>query len=152
MFQVETQFTQDSKACPGVRFTLRVLNQYQRAIRDAKIVDARTRISELAAAYSSLPDPDAEGAPEGAEAARLRIERNTVDHRMGLIITTELKPAYIRASLISVEGLRLNPEPSVIVVGDPWGGLIANAPDELLDEIYAAAVQNSGLSGEQEKN
>lgn len=151
MFQVETQFTQDSKACPGVRFTMRVLNQYQRAIRDSKIVDARTRISELSAKYSALPDPDGDPTMPSAEAARLRIERNTIDHRLGLVITTELKPAYIRASLVGIEGLHLNPEP-VTTTADPWGGLIGNAPDELLDEIYTAAVQNSGLSGEQEKN
>jgi len=148
MFNVETQFTQDSQACPGARFTLRVLNQYQRSLRDCKIVEARARISEQAAQFAAVPDPDAEGASPGPEAAAERVQRATIDHRAGLIINTEIKPAYIRASLLSIEGLLLGGKPPEA----PWDDLIQLAPDGLIDEIYAAAVQNSGLTEEQEKN
>jgi len=35
---IESTFTQESQARPGVRFTMRVLKQYQRALRDSKII------------------------------------------------------------------------------------------------------------------
>jgi len=36
-----------------------------------------------------------------------RVARNKLDHRIGLIINRELKPAYIRASLVSIEGFEV---------------------------------------------
>jgi hypothetical protein len=55
---IKPTFAQDSQACPGVRFTMRVLNQITRAERDAELVEARSNIAELAAQMQRLPDPD----------------------------------------------------------------------------------------------
>jgi len=55
---IKPTFTQDSKTSPGVRFTMRVLNQITRAERDAELVEARASIAELAAEMQRLPDPD----------------------------------------------------------------------------------------------
>jgi hypothetical protein len=77
-----------------------------------------------------------------------RVARNKLDHRIGLIINRELKPAYIRASLVSIEGFEVENKPAA----KPWDTLIRNAPDELIDELYLAANLNSGLTSEQEKN
>ena len=172
MLNIETTFTQDSQACPGVRFTMSVLNQYQRALRDSKLVDARVRMSELAAKLLALPDPDADAGairarcktedrqatPEeqatldknaiDPDVALRRIERHALDHRVGLLINTELKPAYVRASLLSVEGLQVSGQDPKA----PWDSLIEHAPDGLIDELYVAASLNSGLTEAQEKN
>ena len=169
---IESTFTQDSQARPGVRFTMRVLNQYQRALRDSRIIDARVQVSELSRQLHAIPDPDSEideicgsakrgerevSADEQAridaitadpERFKARIERATLDHRIGLIINTELKPAYIRASLQSVDGLEIDGQ----APKEPWDALIQKAPDELLDELYVAAQLNSGLTQAQEKN
>ena len=154
---IKPTFTQDSRTSPGVRFTMRVLNQITRAERDAELVDARASIAELAAEMQRLPDPDepirrieAAAKAEGREAtpeeqAQIRaieskpetigqrVARNKLDHRIGLIINRELKPAYIRASLVSIEGFEVEGKPAA----KPWDTLIRNAPDELIDELAA---------------
>lgn len=140
------------------------------AQRDA--AEARASIAELAAEMQRLPDPDepirrieAAAKAEGREATPeeqteiraieskpetigQRVARNKLDHRIGLIINRELKPAYIRASLVSIEGFEVEGKPAA----KPWDTLICNAPDELIDELYLAANLNSGLTSEQEKN
>jgi hypothetical protein len=169
---IETTFTQDSQACPGVRFTMRVLNQYQRSLRDAKLIDARVHVSELSAQLGRVADPDAEileirarAKAENreltdAEATRVdqiaadpaaaapRIERAVIDHRIALIMNSELKPGYIRASLLAIDGLKIDGE----APKEPWDAVIQKAPDGLLDELYLAAHLNSGLTQAQEKN
>jgi hypothetical protein len=57
---IESTFAQGSQARPGVRFTMRVLNQYQRAPRDSKIIDARVQVSEFSRQLHAILDPDAE--------------------------------------------------------------------------------------------
>ena len=81
-----------------------------------------------------------------------RVARNKLDHRIGLIINRELKPAYIRASLVSIEGFEVEGKPAAKPAAKPWESLIHHAPDELIDELYLAANLNSGLTSEQEKN
>jgi hypothetical protein len=147
-------------------------NQISRAERDAELVEARASIAEFAAQMQRLPDPDAEirrieaeakaesREPTADEQAQIqaiearpetvtqRVARNKLDHRIGLTINRDLKPAYIRASLISIDGFQVDDKPAA----KPWDSLIRSAPDELIDELYLAANLNSGLTGEQEKN
>src|ERR1035437_1593846 len=115
---IKSTFTQDSQSCPGVRFTMRVLNQITRAERDAELVEARSNIAELAAQMQRLPEPDEpirridaaakaesrERTPEEQaqiqaiearpETVTQRVARNKLDHRIGLTINRDLKPAY----------------------------------------------------------
>jgi len=115
---IESTFTQDSQTHPGVRFTMRVLNQYQRALRDSKIIDARVQVSELIRQLHAIPDPDVEideirvrakmedhevttdeqarinAITDDVQRFKTRIGRATLDHRIGLIINRVLKPAY----------------------------------------------------------
>ncbi|MDR3718541.1 MAG: hypothetical protein P4K98_07040 [Bryobacteraceae bacterium] len=168
---IKPTFTQDSQSCPGVRFTMRVLNQITRAERDAELVEARASTAELAAQMQRLPDPDEpirrinaaaqaesrERTPE--EQAQIqaieaqpdtvthRVARNKLDQRIGLTINRDLKPAYIRASLISIEGFEVDGQPAM---AKPWESLLRSAPDELIDELYVAANLNSGLTTDQE--
>jgi len=53
---IKPTFTQESLACPGVRFTMRALNQITRAERDAELVEARTQIAELAGQIQRLSE------------------------------------------------------------------------------------------------
>jgi hypothetical protein len=169
---IKPTFTQESTTCPGVRFTMRVLNQITRADRDAGLIEARSSIAELAAEMHRLPDPDepirriqAAMAAEAREAsaeeqaqiqaietkpetASQRMARNKLDHRIGLIMIREMKPAFIRASLVSIEGFEVEGKSPT----KPWDALIRHAPDELIDELYFAASVNSGLTTDQGKN
>ena len=52
---IKPTFIQDSQPSPGVRFTMRVLNQIARAERDAELVEACASIAELAAQMQQLP-------------------------------------------------------------------------------------------------
>jgi hypothetical protein len=136
-------------------------------------VEARSNIAELAAQMQRLPDPDEpirridaaakaesrERTPEEQaqiraiearpETVSQRVARNKLDHRIGLTINRDLKPAYIRASLISIEGFEVEGQPAM---AKPWESLLRYAPDELIDELYVAANLNSGLTTDQEKN
>lgn len=167
-----SKVTRDSEVMPGVRFTVRVLNQIQRARRDSEIVSARIRVSEIAAKLNRLPDPDREildirgkatledREPTGPERESIaaiearhgvdeaRIERARLDHEMACIINTELKPAHIRAALIGIEGLEIEGE----TLAAPWDALFAEGPADLIDEIYHASVTASGLTVDQSKN
>ena len=172
-------FTQESASCPGVKFTMRVLNQMARAARDAELVEARTEIATLFAQMNAIPDPELEVAEmeaaakaqerelEAAETehiaalradpenTRNRIARARLDHRIGLIINSVVKPAYIRASLARVTGLEIDGGAALDqgeISAPPWDRLLADGPDALIEELYAAAVMNSGLTEATEKN
>lgn len=135
---LESKVSHESKSLPGVRFTVRRLNQIQRARRDGKIIDARVRISELTDQLNSLPKEDSEPG--------LKLQRARLDAQIGIEIVTIIKPAYIRAGLLSVEGLTIDGQP--VKPED----LIESGQDDFLDEVYEACVTASGLSAEQEKN
>jgi len=132
---IASKITQESKVLPGVTFTVRRLNQIQRAKRDFGLIEERGRYTELYERYKALPD-DAEHL----------VARAKLDHEMGLIINAHFKPAYIRAGLVSIEGYQIDGTA-------PSADKLIESGDELLvDEIYLACEVASGLSAAAQKN
>ncbi len=99
--------------------------------------------SILAMASKEFERLNAEDAPE------TRHSREALNYRANLIFDQYIKPATIRAGLISLEGLEIEGKPAT-----PELLLTAtsDACDGLIDEIYAACDKASGLSGETQKN
>lgn len=163
--------THESASCPGVRFTIRNLNEIQRTERDLSLLDARARLSELYARFEKLPNPDLriltikgkaidekreETEAEKVEIAAIedapavssqRIARARINAEISLVVDGELKPAYIRAGLISIEGFEVDEAAQTKAEA-----VIENAPDDLLNEVYAACFLASGLGADREKN
>lgn len=138
---LESTVTKDSTTRPGVRFTVRVLNKIQRARRDFALVEPRTKLTGLYQQMSAIPSDATEDAD--------RLRRASLDHECGLLIDMHLKPAYIRAGLLSIEGLEIDGKPATA------DSLIERGNDELdplIDEIYLACATESGLSEEQKKD
>lgn len=102
--------------------------------------------TELAEAEEAL-SVARESADAGDTPAAQR-SRALADQRAALIRDEHMKPAVIRAGLVSIEGAQVNGEPVTVA------SLIASSADfdELLDEIYEACEQASGLTVKQQKN
>jgi hypothetical protein len=142
MLSIQSKTTAESAVCPGVKFTVRRLNKIQRSARDLPVMEPRMRYTEISERYFELKGLK-EPTPETEREARM------IDYEAGLIINEHLKPASIRAALVSIEGLEIDGKPatadSLLADGSP-------DTDGLIDEIYAACEIASGLSGTQQKN
>lgn len=90
----------------------------------------------LAAVNGAIVDP-----PENIK------RRAALDYIAGLIKDEHLKPATIRAGLVSIEGLTIDGKSAT-----PEALIGAGDFDELIDEIYAACEAVSGLNDEARKN
>lgn len=142
---LDRTITHESAVMPGVKFTVRRLSVRERAVRDLPLVDVRFRITEL---YRRLEEvKDKIKAPDGkseADLDRLRLDAVRIDHEVGLLINAEMRPAYLKASLVSVEGL-----PKKLSVQDL---IDAQELDPLLEEIYAAGIAAAGMGADEIKN
>lgn len=132
--------TIESAALRGVTFVVRRLNKIQRAQRDAKLIDARARISAVYERMRPMFADDSTVRPE------CLAEFQKLDNEVGMAMVVELYPAYLRAGLISISDYEIAGKPATVET------LLSDGEDALLDEIYAACVANGGLTGEQEKN
>lgn len=135
MYSFNSKETIESATYPGVKFTVRILNDIQRARRDAKLLDVRARINELQDRWAVAKDKG-----DGA------IELLKINDEAALLSQSQLKPAYIRAGLVSVEGIEIDGVPATVET------LIESGPVELVNEIYDACVKASGLGAEETKN
>lgn len=149
MYSFASKKTHESTSCPGVKFTVRVLNEIQRARRDLALIDTRARINELRDKWSGLmpaPKPGAkpEDAPDDLGPHALEIVR--LSEEAGMIERSVLLPAYIRASLISIEGLEIDGAAATVDT------LIESGRDALLGEIYQACAEAAGLGADETKN
>lgn len=143
-----------SKKYPGVAFQIRTLNMIQRAIRDAGIADHRLEYSRLSAERGALNDSllGKEGTVEEREkrfdalpqADRLKII--DLNNQAELIHQRFIAPATIKAAFAGITGLEIDGD-----VPDAEK-LIRDAPDELLQEIYDACLDGSGLTDGEAKN
>lgn len=137
-----------STAKPGVSFTVRVLNKFEKAKRELALLPAREKLSNLAIRRKALME-EMPG-PNGEQLQRARpgceVEAGMIDEEFGCLMLIELQPAYIRAGLISIEGYEIAGRPADVE------SLIAQGEDDLLEEIHAACLANGGLTPEQEKN
>lgn len=170
MVTLSSKEARESQASPGVRYAIRTLNEISRARRDLKLIEARARLSALASELERMPDPDGELARIRATAAdrgcelsdderdridevesdpatgTIRVKRLRLRHEIDLLVSLELKPAYIRAGLVAIEGLEIDGKPATVETVLESGG------DELIEEIYRACYAASDLSPEQRKN
>ena len=134
MFSFSSKETHDSQACAGVRFTVRILNEIQRARRDAKLLETRARINELRDQWAAAKD-------KGTSLDMIKI-----DDEASLLSQSVVVPAFIRAGMISVDGLEIDGAPATVEA------LIESGPANLVSEIYEACVRASGLNQEESKN
>lgn len=137
----ESQFTIDSKLFPGVRITVRRLNQVQRARLEFELLPHRVRYSDLMAKLEALPKE-----PEPPAIDPDRIERGRLTLESTAVLNAHFKPLTIRAGFISIEGADLNGSPFTA------DSLIEHGDSALIDEVWIAIEQEAGLSAEQTKN
>jgi hypothetical protein len=108
--------------------------------------DARaTKEAELAQAKEALRVTGASVADTPENEKRRRI----VDFKAGLIRSQYMVPAYVRAGLVSITGLEIDGKPAT---ADSLLESTGADYDALIEEIYAACEQASGLTGDQRKN
>jgi len=142
MFSIKSRTVVESTNCPGVTFTVRRLNKIQRSARDLPVMEARMRYTEISERYFEL-----KAIPE--QTPELEREARMIDYEAGLIINQHLKPASVKAALVSISGMEIDGKPvtaeSLLADGSPDA-------DALIDEIYAACEIASGLTGVQQKN
>jgi hypothetical protein len=135
MLNFETKVRIESDKLPGVAFTVRRLSKIQRDKITLAALQDQLRVSDLwEQLQKKLEDKDA-----ASEAVRL-------DAEIGVITSANLKPMYIRAGLVSIEGVQYGGKPATTDL------LIENGPDELVDEIWLAINAHAKLTMEQQGN
>jgi hypothetical protein len=132
----------DSAALDGVKFTVRRLNYIARCERDLKILDDRSKLNGIMEQMRALCD----GGEVGNPAAGHEQEYRKLDAEYAMLHQTRIIPAYIRAGLVSVEGLTMDGAAA------DTAAILRAAPDAFLDEIFAACFAASDLSEAQRKN
>jgi len=152
--QLTTRKTIDSAAIPGVRFTVRRLGKTQRAARDLQTMEQRRKCAALAREWRALLPAMAEDGvtflkPEDDTAAN-RDARARIDEEYGLLMDSAIKPASIRAALVSIENLAVDGK--LVTTAKDFLDADAPALDDLGDEIFRACEEASGLTDEERKN
>ena len=146
-----------SKVDDSVFFTIRTLNQIQRARRDAKNLEGRQKYTEAVSARSSLVD-DVVPRAMSDEGERIKTwnEKATPDQirrldmladQEGILLASIIMPMVLSAALVGIEGLIIEAK-QILTVED----FIDNAPDKLIQDAYDFCVKASGLTDEQQKN
>lgn len=137
----ESQFTIESKLFPGVRITVRRLNQVQRARLEFELLPHRVRYSDLVGKLEALPKE-----PEPPTVDPDRIERGRLALESTAVLNAHFKPPTIRTGFIAIEGADLN---GSAFTAD---SLIEHGDSALIDEVWIAIEQEAVLSAAQTKN
>lgn len=144
MISIKSKTVIESKAVPGVTYTVRTLNKIQRAKRDLLVMATRQRLSALVREYAPLNEiPEDQRTPE--QTARMQ----AIDVEFSWLQDSEIKPSEIRGGLVSIEGLEIDGKPASA------DSLIESAGadyDELITEIADACRSAAGLSAAETKN
>lgn len=138
MVTFESKITHESKSMPGVTFTVRRLNQIQRAKRDLAL--ASTRIDQLARDWRA----GTKGMKAGDTVTDPALLQLAAD--ISLEDTVHSLPVVLRHGLVSIEGLSIDGAPATVEM------LISDGPEDLITEIKEACQAAAGLSVEQTKN
>lgn len=131
----DPEVVHESKSLPGVKFTVRQLNQFERSRRELKVIDARARVTDLDGRRKALPE-----VPEN------EIERAKLDREIGIEIVLNIRPVYLRAGFVSAEGLTIQGQPVTVDL------LLDAGPDGFIDEVYEACHGAAGLAVDESKN
>jgi hypothetical protein len=88
--------------------------------------------------------------PTEEQQEHVRLPLMAVQYEVGLLLDRDIKPACIREALVSIAGLETEDGP----ITDAEQLLAAATPDMdgLMEEIFDACNEGSGMSGEEEKN
>jgi hypothetical protein len=147
----KSKITVESAAYPGARVVIRRLNRIQRARLQAEQSEQRLRYQEASLRLQELGKLCADDAGESFDLAKLTTEQaeeyRRLDMQLGQIGIGTLRPLLLRRVFVSIEGFTVDDVPPTIET------LIESGPDDLLDEIAAAAMTESlGLTEDQRKN
>lgn len=145
MISIKSKNVIESKAVPGVRFTVRTLNKIQRAARDFPIASARAHIADLLEEYFAIKaTPEADRTPGQVE--RL----NAIDYReYSAVYDAQIVPANLRAGIVSIEGLEIDGAPATAQSLIDSGGADYDA---LITEMNDACEAASRLTPTETKN
>jgi hypothetical protein len=157
--QLKSKTRIESAALPGIAFTVRRLAHIRRAEMDLTTVKEQAEMAALVREYHGIMETEPRKllTPE-ARAARLTelapdqvLRIGVIDRTVDLITQRYIKPASIRAGLVSIEGVT-DEDGSPIATAEK---LLASATPELnalINEIYEACEAASGLDAEETKN
>lgn len=146
MLSIEPIVSQESTVTPGVTFKVRSLSKIERAKREFPLMDARFQIADLANEWLAIKPPE-DGEEDIRTAKDVRRAR-FIDVQYQLLMDSVIKPAVLRAGVVSIHGLKIDGKAAGI------DSLIAggNALDDLIEEIFEACQEASGLTEQQRKN
>ena len=155
--QLKVRTRHQSTVDDSVYFTIRTLNQIQRARRDAANLDGRQKYIEALVARRSLVD---DVVPRVMREEQERItawnEKATPDQirrldeladREATLLNSVIIPMVLGAALVTIEGLMADSK-QIITVED----FIEHAPDALIKDAYDFCEKASGLTDDQQKN
>jgi hypothetical protein len=159
MLSLKTKETIELKSAPGVTVTARVLSKAAVMRRDLGTVDARRRLS-LAQLKSQAMLPVKSATTDEEKAARAKEwaekiaafspdERMTyflLDEDIAAITKLELRPAAIRAGIVSITGIEIDGAAATI------DQVTEHASEEVLDELHAICEDRAGLPEDIAKN
>lgn len=157
MISIQSKISHDSTVKPGVKFNVRVLNKIRRAKRDLPIIEARAKCSALAAEYAPIGKLIERKALEGGLSEIVNDGRTPEQKDRCFAIDAEytwldngvVKPAIIRAGLVSIDGLEIDGACATAET------LIENAGpdfDDFIEEVFLACEAASGLTPIEIKN
>lgn len=158
----------ESTSSPGVFFTIRHLNQIQRAKRDMPILKERAEYTQAVQSQQAVLESiwgsvkratfeDGEAGDKAFAAARnelyvaapaeVKAKADLFYEQQDGIFRSVILPATIRAALVQIEGLLIDGK-QILTVDD----FLEQAPDTLIDEVWRLCSEASGLTADQQKN
>jgi hypothetical protein len=127
----------ESTTTPGCTFVLHKMTELRRMRREIAIADLRVRITEkreaLDAALKNL-----ENEPKGTV--------DKLNAEFGEMLHAEWYGAWIRWGVHSIEGFEIDDQPATV------SSLLEEGPTNLIEEIFLAVRDASGLSIAETKN
>lgn len=140
----------DSTAIPGVKFIVRRLNYISRCERDLGILANRSRLGSIMREMGTLCNGGSVERDDENRATNItkgkELEFRLLDTEYAMLHQTQIVPAYIRAGLVSVEGLEIDGKAA------DTAAILASAPNDFLDEVFSACHAASDLTDAQRKN
>jgi hypothetical protein len=150
----ETKVVIPSVVAPGIVYTIRRLSKKRRAERDLALAVHNIRLSELNELARDERAPYADRLAKEVDPVNwpdyipvdVRTKLTDYGEESSNITEIYIKPATIRAGLISIEGLEYDGQKATADL------LIENGPDEVAQELYAFILIHQGLSVKEQGN
>lgn len=147
----------ESKTCPGVSFTISRFTEGRRIELSLKLAEVKAELEQfkrdaIPLAEKAAPVVEQLKAAITAQdkAAIEQLSKNLdfidiIEHerKINSLIQNKIDPVYVRALLLSIDGLTIDDEPATVE------SIINNGPRELYAEIVSAVRHELGLSEEE---